>query len=143
MGLAFSQLGATRIAGRAAGLLLVAEAPLSLNELARLLQVSKASVSTNTRLLVQIGLAQRVSMPGDRRDYYQILPDAFQQAVIRRMAVIHEMIDIARVGLEAVERRNNVARARLERMAEFYAFFLGELDGALLKWRKKHPEGAR
>lgn len=138
MGLAFEHLGATRTAGRLVGLLLVGDRPLSLSELAGLLQVSKASVSTNARLLGHIGLCQRVSVPGDRRDYYEILPGAFERAVMRRMAVIHELIDLARQGLEAVEAENDTARSRLEHMRDFYRFFLDELDGALAKWQETH-----
>jgi DNA-binding transcriptional regulator GbsR (MarR family) len=42
----------------------------SLDEMAEQLQVSKASVSANARLLETIGMIERVTKPGDRRDYY-------------------------------------------------------------------------
>lgn len=61
-----------RIAGRLFGLFLVETKPLSLRELAERLQVSRASVSTNTRLLAAAGMIERVSLPGDRQDYYRL-----------------------------------------------------------------------
>jgi DNA-binding transcriptional regulator GbsR (MarR family) len=137
MGLTFEHMGATRTMGRLMGLLLVADKPLSLNELVSLLQVSKATVSTNARLTDQLGLTQRVSIPGDRRDFYQILPGAFERAAARRMAAIHQLIELSQQGLEAIEQDNDTARARLQTMQEFYQFFLTEMDSALAKWKKK------
>lgn len=61
-----------RIAGRLFGLFLVETKPLSLRELADRLKVSRASVSTNTRLLAASGMIERVSIPGDRQDYYRL-----------------------------------------------------------------------
>jgi DNA-binding transcriptional regulator GbsR (MarR family) len=138
MGLTFEHMGATRMMGRMLGLLLVADKPLSLNEIAELLQVSKASISLNARQTEQIGLTQRVSLPGDRRDFYQILPGAFERATAIRLARVQELIDLTGEGLAAIERNNTVARTRLETMREFYQFFLAELDGALVKWKEKH-----
>ena len=72
MGLALEADGLPRIAGRIFGLLLVSEEPRSLDELAAELRVSKASVSTNARLLEHRGVLEQVSRPADRRDYYRI-----------------------------------------------------------------------
>lgn len=68
MGMALEADGLPRIAGRIFGLLLVSEDCRSLNELAAELHVSKASVSTNARLLEQRGVLERDSRPSDRRD---------------------------------------------------------------------------
>jgi hypothetical protein len=49
------------------------------------------------------------------------------------------LIELSQQGLEAVERDNDVARARLQRMHAFYEFLLTELDGAMAKWKEKYP----
>lgn len=64
--------GLPRTAGRMMGLLIMSGAPLGIDQLALSLKVSRASVSTNSRLLQSLGIAQLVREPGNRRDYLQI-----------------------------------------------------------------------
>ena len=72
MGEASDWLGVTRIAGLLKGLLFVAREPLSLDDMAEQLEVSKASVSTNIRLLERWKLVRRVFNRGDRKNYYEL-----------------------------------------------------------------------
>ena len=60
MGLAIERMGLSRTFGRLFGLLMVADRPLSLDEMVERLHVSKASVSTNARSCEELGLARRV-----------------------------------------------------------------------------------
>src|SRR5262245_39442564 len=75
LGLYFASYGIPRIGGRILGLLLIAHEPLSAESISAILKVSRASVSTNFRLLSQVGLAEKVSIPGDRTTYY-LFPEA-------------------------------------------------------------------
>src|SRR6185503_5035092 len=59
---------------------------LSLDEITEAVDASKASASINTRLLEDKGLIQRVSRPGDRRDYYKIAADPFLRTMEQRLA---------------------------------------------------------
>ena len=72
MGLAHEEDRLPRIAGRLVGLLILSPDPVRFDRLAERLRVSRASISTNTRLLENMGVIQRVTRPGDRRDYFQI-----------------------------------------------------------------------
>lgn len=72
MGMEFQNEGLPRIAGRLYGLLLLEGGPFSFSELAERLEVSRASVSTNARMLATQGLIERVAVPGDRQDHYAI-----------------------------------------------------------------------
>lgn len=74
-GMAAEQDGLPRTAGRMLALLIVEGGPFSFSELAERLQVSRGSVSTNTRLLEQFGVIERVAKPGDRQDYFKIVAD--------------------------------------------------------------------
>src|SRR3546814_5030306 len=71
MGLLSQVDGAPRIAGRILGLLLLEGRPLALHEIAERLQVSKASASTNARLLAGRDILRLRAQPGDRQDYYE------------------------------------------------------------------------
>ncbi len=64
--------GLPRIAGRIMGLLVIHGGPFSFAELAKRLQVSRGSISTNSRVLENLGVIERVTRPGDRQDYFQI-----------------------------------------------------------------------
>ncbi|MYB19637.1 MAG: MarR family transcriptional regulator [Holophagales bacterium] len=72
MGLMHEEDRLPRIAGRLVGLLILSPDPVRFDHLAERLRVSRASISTNTRLLENMGVIQRVTRPGDRRDYFQI-----------------------------------------------------------------------
>jgi DNA-binding transcriptional regulator GbsR (MarR family) len=143
MGLLFEHAGSTRTHGRMMGLMLVSDKPLSLDEMADQLRVSKASLSTNARLAVQIGMAQRVSLPGDRKDYYEMSPGSFERMVADRVRAIDAFVRLADEGLFAVAPENTGARHRLQKMKDFYLFFLGELQSSLERWHEHENDGAR
>ncbi len=135
MGLMMEADGLPRSAGRIFGFLLLTETPFSLDEMAEKLQVSKASVSTNARLLEQAGLLDRISSPGDRRDFYRMRPDAWEQMLRvarRRWEVMHGALV---EGEAALPEEMTVARGRLAEAARFHAFLLGEGDSLLARWR--------
>jgi DNA-binding transcriptional regulator GbsR (MarR family) len=77
MGVRFQEQNMPRIAGRLFGLVLIEPEPLSFAELAERLQVSRGSVSTNARMLVDLGYIERIGKPGDRHDHYQLAGGGF------------------------------------------------------------------
>jgi hypothetical protein len=136
MGLAIERLGLTRTFGRLFGLLMVAERPLSLDEMVDRLHVSKASVSTNARDCEELGLARRVGVRGDRKDYYEIAPGAFESVMAKRVGAIHAMAGLAAEGLQAVGDDPSPARDRLTEMLDFYLFMGEQIEELLERWRE-------
>jgi DNA-binding transcriptional regulator GbsR (MarR family) len=135
MGLHMEAEGMSRSAGRIFGHMLLAEAACSLDELAETLQMSKASVSTNARLLEQVGLLERTSEPGDRRDFYRMHGDAWERMLLmarRRWEVLSGMLKQAETALPA----DAPGRARLCEAARFHALLLEEADALLERWRE-------
>lgn len=102
MGLFFEDDGHPRIAGRMFAFLLLSSEPCSLDDLAEQLQVSKASVSTNARLLEAWGAVERVARPGDRRDYYQTADDIHVRMLERRLDRIQSMRELVQEGRQAI-----------------------------------------
>lgn len=140
MGLNFSDEGVPRIAGRLFALLLLSTSPRSLDDLARSLDVSKASISTNARLLQQWGAIDRVSLPGDRRDYYQIAEDGITrllQIQIDRLRRMQETIEEARNEIDLKDAE--IVRRRLDRIRTFQAEFLDILRALLDRWSSEDP----
>jgi DNA-binding transcriptional regulator GbsR (MarR family) len=142
MGLALEADGLPRIAGRIFGLLLVSEDCRSLDDLAAELRVSKASVSTNARLLEQRGVLERNSRPSDRRDYYRMPPDLFSHTMAQRLQRwqrFHEAIGEARSHLPI---RSRKVRDRLEEYEAAYMFLAQEIREALGRWRTVRDDRA-
>jgi DNA-binding transcriptional regulator GbsR (MarR family) len=142
MGLAHEADGFPRIAGRIFGLLLISEEARSLDDLACELKVSKGSVSTNARLLEQRGILERICRPGDRRDYYRVLPDLFTHTMAQRLARwqrFHEAIGAARTSLPI---RSQKVLDRLEDYEAAYAFMSRVISEALARWRATRSRSA-
>ncbi|HEX8429843.1 MAG TPA: MarR family transcriptional regulator [Longimicrobium sp.] len=115
MGRYFDEGGNPRIAGRLFAFLLLSEEPRSLDELAEELQVSKASMSANARMLEVWGFAERITRPGDRRDYYRMAPTAHQNVLTREIGRLQQLNE--RLGrAQATGTHSPVVGARLERM---------------------------
>ncbi|MEO7002401.1 MAG: MarR family transcriptional regulator [Ktedonobacterales bacterium] len=140
MGLYFEGFDISRSAGRIMGLLMVTDHPLSLDEIASALQVSRASVSTNARLLASAGLAQPASMPGDRRDFYRYSPHTWERRILAGIASSRMAQRIAEHGLAAIEPNSAVARANLDEMRDFCEFYIREGEYMLERWRAHKHE---
>jgi biotin operon repressor len=134
----FAQFGLSGVSGRLLGLMMVADEPLTLDDMAEALSVSRASISTNIRLIKAIGFVDKVSMPRDRRDFYRCSSDPWG-AVIRTDMVSTDMLaGIARRGLLAIpEDASGTARAHVEDLLDFCEFMLEEERGILQRWRQR------
>lgn len=140
MGRHFEEEGTARIAGRLFGALILSEEPASLDALAERLQVSKGSVSSNARLLEDWGVAERVTRPGDRRDFYRIAPDMSARLLARqieRVKLLNERLAAARRALEPLP---GAVRARLDESVGFNNLALRSL-GAMLEEVRSRPSG--
>jgi DNA-binding transcriptional regulator GbsR (MarR family) len=118
MGLHYQHYGLSRISGRILGLLLVTPQPISSEEMAEALQVSRSSVSTNLRTLLITGLVEKVSIPGNRVDFYILTPDLWQKALEMRMAAILPLRSFAEQALEGLH-EGHPARDRMEEMIKW------------------------
>lgn len=108
--------GLPPITGRILGWLMICE-PLEQSSaaIASAIGASRASLTTNMRLLTSSGLVQRRTRAGDRTAYYHIDDDAWEQVVRRRFASIAAFREIAREGMVLVGPQS--ARARRIRAA--------------------------
>ncbi|SMC36278.1 DNA-binding transcriptional regulator GbsR, MarR family [Fulvimarina manganoxydans] len=96
MGDHFEAEGMPRISGRLFGLMLVEVGPISFSELAERLGVSRASISTNSRLLERDGLIERVRHDGERRDFFRLSDQPFVnmiRGVAARMRETSELVE--------------------------------------------------
>lgn len=137
VGLFFEDAGVPRIGGRLLGLLLLAERPLSLDEIARTLDVSRASVSTNSRLLLYTNMIERISFSGDRRDYYQFSARGWESSVEADIKGTHTLLRIMSEALTTLDPANTAGRMRLRESVAFYSFVAEELTAMIERWRSR------
>jgi DNA-binding transcriptional regulator GbsR (MarR family) len=143
MGLAAEADGFTRIAGRLFGALLLSDGPRSLDELADALGVSKASVSTDARRLLERGVVERVGRPGDRRDYYQLAPDFFGRLIRHRVArwtALHRHVVEMR---RAAPEQPRTVRDRFDYIDAVHEFVLARVEEALRQWDEGAPHASK
>src|SRR5579883_1435980 len=113
LGLYFEEFGLPRIAGRLLGLLLVSDGPLSLDEIATRLRVSRASVSTNARMLTKTRLIERAGFPGDRRDYYAFTAGGWEALIETDVQGAATLREFAAEALEGIGGAESEAGPRL------------------------------
>jgi DNA-binding transcriptional regulator GbsR (MarR family) len=144
VGLLFEQGGHPRMAGRILGSLLIADPPhQSMTELAETLQASKGSLSTMTHLLLQMGLIERVGLPGRRRDYFQANARAWIQWVQQFTFELSAMHRLVERGLELLEGENTDVRERLSEACDLFAFLEQEYPALIERWEKERSSSSR
>ena len=108
---------------------------LTAADLARVLNVSPAAVSSAVRYLTQVGLIVRERDPGERRDHYRLHDDTWYDAMIRREELLVRWQNDLVAGIEAVG-GDTPAGERLEETRRFFAFLHQEVPKMLDKWRE-------
>jgi len=136
LGLSVQQDGLPRIAGRMLALFIVHGGPFSFSELAERLQVSRGSVSTNARILRQLGFIERLAMPGDRQDYYRLSDEPYARLLegyVERVRARIALVEGLRAALPPAQRD---ARQRLGRMRDFYSAALAATEALMQQYRE-------
>lgn len=129
--------GFNKVLGQLYGTLLLSAEPLSLDDMMLRVDISKASVSTNTRSLEHMGMVRQVWVRGDsgRRKYYQAETDFWQ--IFTAVMSGREMRDMERALLIMEENHQRIsdsiadfpadqqtlARLYLDRIIQMQALF--------------------
>ncbi len=141
MGLRYEEFGLPPMAGRIIGWLLVSDSPSqTAAELAAVLGASPGSISTNTRILMQMGIVERIAMPERRGHFYQIRAGAWAELVRAKLDHIQKVRRLAEQGLETFRTESDQVRERLRDLHDFYAFVERELPTLLESWESRHDE---
>ena len=123
---AYQNLGHSSLMGKIVALLLTSPKPLSLDEISENLQMSKGPISQISRKLKDHRLIERVWVPGERKDYYQAVPDIFGQAfrnyassMKRNLAIAEHFTSVLEQMDSADEQIQHFAN-RMHEMGVFY-----------------------
>lgn len=144
LSLTFELDGFSPLVGKIFALLLFAPEPLSLQEIADQIGVSKAAVSVQIRLMERSCLCQKLPTSNDRKDYYFISDDfcrntmqsmnekihKFKQRVDTTLQALHALSHIA----EGEEASYHIAKRRYAEVSELYQLYLSRIDGIEEEW---------
>ncbi len=136
MGMYFESYGIPRIGGRILGLLLIAHEPLSAERIASILKVSRASISTNFRILLTSGLAEKVAYPGDRTTYYIFPETGLEKTLLVEIQGISALKRLVQQGLRALP-AGDPARSRMQEMTDWADFLVKLYHKALVEWQAR------
>lgn len=126
--------GLPRIAGHIMGLMIMHEGPFSLSEIADRLSVSRASISTNTRLLEDLDVIQRTARPGDRQTYYRLSPQPYARllkGVIQRARRTRDVVERTQ---QALSDEDFEIQERLQELDAFYEAIIESFVDVIDAW---------
>lgn len=127
-------MGWPPVAGRAAGVLMLSEEPVSMAHLQNVLEASKGSVSEMTRLLIDNGVVERFKETGSRQYVYQWRPDAWIGCLRHQVQATTELLDFAREAQNKGPELSAVQRHRLQEMVDYYVFIVERLEQLLSEY---------
>lgn len=139
MGLIFERSGASKTLGRVFGCLLLAEQPKTLDEIAGNLFFSKATASLTVRQGLALRLFEKVSMPGERKDLYQVRTASWINAMTNKIKTISEWEALVGQGLGLIDQGNRPALDNLLAMKDYLDFirwYLGDFKEQYELWEK-------
>lgn len=139
-GLMFEQLGMTRMVGRVFGYLLVSDQDeVSFEQIREVLGASKGSISGTTRQLIQIGLIEPVSLPGDRKTYFRITELELGKLLKSRMELFGRFSKTLANARNVKNREDSVAGWLLE-ASVFYGWIGDQIDEVIDKWHREKDQ---
>jgi len=133
--------GLPHMAGRVLGALMICVPPqMSMDELAKQLQASKGSISSATKMLLRLGIIEKISMPGHRRRYYRPRPNLWSDLFAQQMGHLKEHHALADQGLKVLAGESLDMKERLIEMQVFFDFVEKELPGFAQRWEEQRPQ---
>ncbi|WP_182909357.1 GbsR/MarR family transcriptional regulator [Microbispora sp. H13382] len=122
--------GVPPIAGRVLGWLMICDPPeQSAGQISEAIGASRASLTSNLRLLTGMGFLTWRTRPGERTVYYRMADEAWAVVVRRQVAGIAAFLDITRQGLDLVGTDSDRA-ARIGQAHATFAWMAKVFDNA-------------
>ncbi|MEQ7051822.1 hypothetical protein ABN764_14295 [Paenibacillaceae sp. P-4] len=127
--------GGARSLGKIWGYLLLAGEPRSLDQMVLDLQISKGTASLSVRQGVQVSLFRKVGIPGSKRDYYELHPDAWTSILHTSIAQGGMMGDYVRRAKSIAS--DEQAKMKMDESIEFFDFVVHQMKQILVQWQEQ------
>ncbi|MCB0291424.1 MAG: MarR family transcriptional regulator [Calditrichaeota bacterium] len=135
---AYRSFGLSKLMGRVVALLIFSPLPLSLDEIAAELEMSKGPISQITRRLSDHHLIRKIWKPGSRKDYYEIQPEIFENAFRNNFLLTQKNTRIAKKLKDDIAQANDPElsslRQRIDEMERFYEIMEKHFQNFLDEW---------
>jgi DNA-binding transcriptional regulator GbsR (MarR family) len=128
--------GVAATSGRVIGYLLLNARPVSLDQMAADLEISKSSASVAARQVELFGLGRRIGQRGSRRVLYEAVrdPEVLMAASLNETI---QFLSLLRRGAEAAE--PGPVREQIQDMVDMYEPLADELDAIVRRLRARRP----
>lgn len=137
--LKIEELGYPRIYGQILGWLLICDpAHQSFPDLMENLNISKASVSNVTRLLLERGLIEKVRIQGERQMYFKLRKGSLVDFMEKQLRLTHELEAVTAKALKFVEDKKEPKPERLTKMNHFYHFISKHIGELMQKYKEEN-----
>ncbi|WP_433656252.1 GbsR/MarR family transcriptional regulator [Nocardia sp. CA-128927] len=137
--LVLERMGLVRMTGRAAGWLLVSDPPeQTFGQIGDALQASKGSISSALKALVTMRWVDKISKPGDRRDYYAIRPGILPELTRQQSGMYRDLTAMTSRGLALFDDPESDEAARVRDMHEFFVWMGKELPALINRWYEEY-----
>jgi DNA-binding transcriptional regulator GbsR (MarR family) len=141
VGLSPEPPGMPRMAKRILAYLLICEPETqTLDDLAKALKASKASISTMTRMMCYAGIVEKVAFSGERKEFFRAntrdLSDVFQKQMMH-LATFRKLME---KGLGLVQKFSSSDTQRLENMCQFYSWLENQFPSFISSWEKEQKK---
>jgi DNA-binding transcriptional regulator GbsR (MarR family) len=139
---AYKAFGLNKLMGHIVALLIYSPEPLSLDDIAKFLGRSKGPISQIVRRLRDKNLIRKAWSPeNNRKDYYEIEPEIFENAFRNNLELIKNNVRIAKTLKEKVkplrQKDSAVVKNRLDEMEHFYILMEKHYRTFLAEWIKE------
>lgn len=137
VGVAMEQNGFPRMIGRVLGYLIVSEPSYkTFNDIQEYLQASKSSISTALSTLLSQGLVIYLTMPGDRKRYFQFNAQSWLEMLKRDLYQFTIIKNLIYESLELRSKEDEQFNKALSDIADLYSFLEKEIPTLIAKWEK-------
>lgn len=135
-GILFESFDLPRMAGRIIGFLLISTPSYqTAGEIQKATSGSKASISLMTRLLIQLDIIERRSITGKRGTCYGLKAGVHPELLHKRMDFLLSMHNLARRGMELIDKSNTEQIEKLRYMYDMGSFLHDEIKLLLDRWQ--------
>ncbi len=138
--LLFEQTGMTRMAGRIFGYLLICdEDAVSFNQIRETLSASKGNISTNVKQLLQTGLIEQATYPGDRKTYYRASHVHIGDITASRLNLMEKFAELF-MKARVLKNRDDDVSEWLRETAIFYKWMEQKMEEMVDEWESEKEE---
>ncbi len=122
-GIYFDEIGLNKTYGRMFGFFMTVNEPVSMGMLVSELQISKSTASIEIRRLLTMGCIEKVLVPAQRADFYQLKKDIWAAHLLQKMQMINKLHSI----VEEVSAGELRVFENLKEMGDYCDFMKTEL----------------